>query len=189
MGHEACVLRDALASGLGLEPVALSPVPVLGPIGVAEASLLKDRPDAVFLDLRTSMEYRKAHIAGARWAIRPSLTEALRDAKGPVVIVADDAAAAGLAVETEWPAHLERPRLLDGGMNAWREAGFPVEATPDLPRDADCIDFLFFVHDRHDGNKEAASRYLAWETGLVAQLDAQELAAFRLPPARDALGE
>ena len=30
-------------------------------------------------------------------------------------------------------------------------------------------------------DKEAARRYLAWETGLAAQLDAQELAAFRLP--------
>jgi hypothetical protein len=39
------------------------------------------------------------------------------------------------------------------------------------------------VHDRHDGNKEAARRYLEWETGLVAQLDALELAALRLPTA------
>ena len=68
-------------------------------------------------------------------------------------------------------------------MAAWRAAGLPVEATPDLPADAACIDYLFFVHDRHDGNKEAARRYLAWETGLVAQLDAQERAAFRLPSA------
>jgi hypothetical protein len=62
-----------------------------------------------------------------------------------------------------------------------RAAGLPVAATPELPADGDCIDYLFFVHDRHDGNKEAARRYLAWETGLVAQLDAQERAAFRLP--------
>ena len=61
--------------------------------------------------------------------------------------------------------------------------GLPVQATPALPADADCIDYLFFVHDRHDGNKEAARRYLAWETGLVAQLDAQERSAFRLPTA------
>jgi 3-mercaptopyruvate sulfurtransferase SseA len=73
------------------------------------------------------------------------------------------------------------PLLLEGGMAAWRAAGLPVEATPELPADGDCIDYLFFVHDRHDGNKEAARRYLAWETGLVAQLDAQERAAFRLP--------
>ena len=50
-----------------------------------------------------------------------------------------------------------------------------------LPADKDCIDFLFFVHDRHDGNKEAARQYLAWETYLIAQLDPQELQSFRLP--------
>jgi hypothetical protein len=35
------------------------------------------------------------------------------------------------------------------------------------------------VHDRHDGNKAAARAYLAWETGLIAQLDQRELADFR----------
>jgi hypothetical protein len=44
-----------------------------------------------------------------------------------------------------------------------------------FPPDADCIDFLFFVHDRHDGNKDAARRYLEWETGLIAQLDEDEI--------------
>jgi 3-mercaptopyruvate sulfurtransferase SseA len=100
-----------------------------------------------------------------------------------VVIVADDTAAASWAVESEWPARLGRPKLLEGGLSAWQRAGLPVEATSGTLPDTDCIDFLFFVHDRHDGNKEAARRYLAWETGLVAQLDAQERAAFRLPTA------
>jgi len=35
--------------------------------------------------------------------------------------------------------------------------------------------------DWHDGNKEDARRYLAWETDLVGQLDEQELVSFRLP--------
>jgi len=38
----------------------------------------------------------------------------------------------------------------------------------------ECIDHLFFVHDRHDGNLDAARRYLEWETGLLDQLDDQE---------------
>ena len=46
-------------------------------------------------------------------------------------------------------------------MRRWRDAGLPVEASPGVPSDADCIDYLFFVHDRHDGTKEAARRYLA----------------------------
>jgi hypothetical protein len=56
---------------------------------------------------------------------------------------------------------------------------FPKEletiSSPTLPADSDCIDFLFFVHDRHDGNKDAARRYLEWETSLIAQLDEDEI--------------
>lgn len=135
--------------------------------------------DVAVVDLRAGMAYRAGHIAGARWSIRPRLAQDLAGEARQIVLVADEP---GMA---QWAA-LElsgraAPLLLDGGMAAWREARLSAEATPDSPPDAECIDYLFFVHDRHDGNKEAARRYLAWETGLVAQLDAQELAAFRLP--------
>ena len=131
---------------------------------------------------------RRDRLVQQRVSRQPRLAQALRNERRPVVIVADDAALAGWTVESDWPAGLERPRLLDGGLAAWKKAGLPVEASADSPPDADCIDYLFFVHDRHDGNKEAARRYLAWETGLVQQLDAQEIAAFRLPTAEHAHG-
>jgi hypothetical protein len=59
-----------------------------------------------------------------------------------------------------------------------------MAATPDAPGDADCIDFLFFTHGRHDGNAEAARQYLAWELGLLAQLDAQERGVLSVSSAR-----
>jgi hypothetical protein len=71
-------------------------------------------------------------------------------------------------------------RLVEGGYEAWCDAGLPTEASPDRPLDADCIDFLFFTHGRHDGNADAARQYLAWETGLLAQLDTQERGVFRI---------
>jgi hypothetical protein len=43
------------------------------------------------------------------------------------------------------------------------------------------IDYLFFVHDRHDGNLAAARAYLEWETNLLQQLDQQEQSIFHLP--------
>jgi hypothetical protein len=54
-----------------------------------------------------------------------------------------------------------------------------------VPSDDQCIDFLFFVHDRHDGNLESAKRYLEWEQGLMAQLDDDERAVFRMPSERN----
>jgi hypothetical protein len=96
------------------------------------------------------------------------------------VLVADDPAAAVLAARDLREAGCNELRLLTGGLAAWRDAGLPVIATPDEPADADCIDFLFFTHDRHDGNAAAAREYLAWETGLLDQLDAQERGSFHV---------
>ena len=67
-----------------------------------------------------------------------------------------------------------------GGQEAWRASGLPVAESADDPTDADMIDFLFFTSKRHEGSAEAARQYLAWEVGLVDQLDAQERAAFRI---------
>jgi rhodanese-related sulfurtransferase len=183
MGHDACVLEGGLASGLSLAPVAAPVVPALGTIDAQALAARIERNDAAVIDLRGSMQFRAGHIAQARWSIRPRLAADLKGETRQIVLVADDAALAAWNAASELAGASPAPLLLSGGMAAWSAAGLPVEATPALPADADCIDYLFFVHDRHDGNKEAARRYLAWETGLVAQLDAQERAAFRLPAA------
>jgi len=132
------------------------------------------------IDLRAGMAYRAAHLPRSQWSIRPRLVSELAGCKLPVVLIADYPALARLAAIDMQEAGLPAPRLLTGGLPAWQAAGLPVASSPERPSDTDCIDYLFFVHDRHDGNKEAARRYLAWETGLIAQLDAQELAAFHI---------
>jgi 3-mercaptopyruvate sulfurtransferase SseA len=71
-------------------------------------------------------------------------------------------------------------RLLAGGHEAWRSAGLPVAASAQSPTDAECIDFVFFTHGRHEGNEAAARAYLAWEIGLVDRLDSQERGVFRI---------
>jgi len=181
MGHDASVLEGGLASGLSLAPAAAPAAPALKTIDAQTLSARLAQNDVALIDLRGSMQFRAGHIPQARWSIRPRLAADMKGETRQIVLVADDAALAAWAAASELGAHA--PLLLEGGMPAWRAAGLPLEATPVLPADADCIDYLFFVHDRHDGNKEAARRYLAWETGLVAQLDAQERAAFRLPSA------
>jgi hypothetical protein len=64
-------------------------------------------------------------------------------------------------------------------MTAWRAGGGELSKAPDALAPTERIDFLFFVHDRHAGNKAASREYLAWELGLVAQIDDDERKAFR----------
>ena len=132
------------------------------------------------IDLRPSMTCRAGRIPQAIWSIRPRIAAAAAGSTKPIVLVADDASVAALAARDLSEAGCNDLRQLAGGYAAWRDAGLPVIATPRDPADADCIDFLFFVHDRHDGNADAAREYLAWETGLLDQLDAQERGSFHV---------
>lgn len=187
LGHDAHVLADGLRSGLALSGLtaAMGPstaaLPALPAIDAARLVRALDSGEVVAIDLRASMDYRKAHVPGARWSIRPRLAQAVAGETRPLVLIADQpeiAAAAALSLPAQQRA---LARVLDGGMASWTAAGLPLTASPNEPADRDCIDYLFFVHDRHDGNKAAARQYLAWETNLLSQLDDAELGSYRLP--------
>jgi rhodanese-related sulfurtransferase len=204
LGHEACVLEGgtvaaATLAGLGraVSPVIpeAEPQARLSGTSRSESSAAGCRiaaisPDEVnarlgdgslrLIDLRPSVSYRKEHIAGAVWSIRPRIAAAVGYPAVPVALVADEADLAELAALDLEEAGIGEVRLLAGGHEAACAAGLPVVATPGTPGDAECIDFLFFTHGRHDGDADAARRYLAWEIGLVGQLDAQERAAFSI---------
>lgn len=186
LGHDAHVLRDGLASGVSLPraaPAVPAALPEIDAAALAEG-LATGRLQA--FDLRPSMHYRRAHVPGVQWAIRPRPPALRASAEvGEVALIADDAGVAELFAADWRRREAARPVrfvLLKGGFAAWEAAGQPVQATPGDPPDAACIDYLFFVHDRHDGNKAAARRYLAWETGLLAQLDARERDGYRIRP-------
>jgi rhodanese-related sulfurtransferase len=134
---------------------------------------------AQVIDLRSSMEFRKGHIPGAIWSIRPRIVAAA-DRNKTTVLIVGEADQAVLAAMELVDAGIRNLRDLAGGFRAWRDAGLPVDATPDNPPDLECIDFLFFTARRHDNDPEAARQYLAWETGLLGQLDAQERGVFRI---------
>jgi rhodanese-related sulfurtransferase len=180
LGYDAFVLEDGVRARLK-GPVTAEPVlPRLPEISPVELKRALEAGTCIALDLGPSMGFRKAHIPGSRWSIRSRLAGAAREAAKTTVLVADDAALARLAATELLEAGVADIKLLDGGMAAWTRAGLPTEASPADPPDSECIDYLFFVHDRHGGNREAMKQYLAWETGLIAQLDEQERATFRL---------
>jgi rhodanese-related sulfurtransferase len=167
--------RDALPDGA--PDVA---APGVKMVEAREALAAMDGGARLF-DLRPSMSFRKEHARGAMWACRPTLTrDAARHAPGLLMLIADDDVQAAWIARDLIANGISGASVVTGGHAALVAAGAATEASPDTPADADCIDHLFFVHDRHDGNLEASRQYLAWETGLIAQLNDRERAAFKL---------
>ncbi|MEQ8293771.1 MAG: rhodanese-like domain-containing protein [Roseovarius sp.] len=176
MGHDAVVVRG----GLSLAETAAAPCEAGTLPTISPAELARVSGTVTILDLRSSMAFRKGHVPGAAWAIRPRAAAVAQGLDGQVVLVADDPGVGALFASELAAFTTVECRYLTGGMEGWIAAGEPVAASPDSPPDEEAIDFLFFVHDRHDGNLEASRRYLEWETGLVAQLDPMERAVFQL---------
>lgn len=135
------------------------------------------------LDVRPGMQYRAGHLPGARWVNRSLLEQQLAamgaEEDEAFILVGDAERVACLVPELE-TLGVTRLAWLAEDADAWQAAGVELEVSLEDPDDASCIDYLFFVHDRHDGNLEAARRYLAWETGLLAQLDHQERQVFAI---------
>ena len=170
------------------EPEAIAP-----PEALARAA----SGEALIVDLRPSTAARSTPVPFGHWSIRP-LLPTLPVPGRPVFLVADDPAVAALAAIDLTEAGASRVALVAGGAGALRES--VITNPPDetarqaamrgdangavlasaMPTDAQAIDFLFFVHDRHDGNLDASRRYLEWEIGLVAQLSPGERATFRM---------
>lgn len=178
MGWEAVVLKQGAAANVAAPPVAAVQPPQPAALSVQELADELRQGAFQLVDIRSSMEYRAGHLAGARWSIRPRLDRLQLVPGDPVILIASSPAVAALASASLREQDITQVRIHCGTLEQWRAAKLPMAATPDLPPDSDCIDFLFFVHNRHDGNKQAARQYLEWETNLIRQIDPQERARF-----------
>jgi rhodanese-related sulfurtransferase len=178
MGHEVHVLIEGVKADLRAHAGPTPQMPALAK--VAPGELAAFMRNGKLIDLRTSGAFRKSHVEGARWSIRPVIGTHASGGQ-PIALMADDAGTVGLAATDLLAAGATDVRIVDGTLEQCAAAGVKLVATSNEPADAERIDFLFFVHDRHEGNKEAAQGYLAWETGLIKQLHDSERASFRLP--------
>jgi rhodanese-related sulfurtransferase len=177
MGHEVYVLEEGVRARFDVAP---GPAPVLPLLPRLRAEALPAfLRRGTLLDLRPSAAFRKAHVDGSRWCIRPNLSGLALEGRS-IALLAEDPRIAALAALDLREAGVGDVHWVDGALAECAAAGLQIVSEPELPPDAERIDFLFFVHDRHDGNKESARAYLAWETGLLQQLHASERASFRV---------
>src|SRR5262249_125582 len=155
---EACVLEGGIAAARQIDLPRLASakgkLPAAAAMSAAELSAkLADRTAQV-IDLRPSMTYRKEHVAGAIWSIRPKIAERADQAK-TTMLIADAPDLADLATLDLAEAGCRDVHLLSGGHDAARAAGVPMASSPGTPSDAECIDFLFFTAKRHDNDADA----------------------------------
>jgi len=189
-GYEASVLEGGAAAARNFNWQRARAVPPAGAepsaLAAGEAAQPLARGSLSIIDLRSSLAYRQGHIAGAIWSIRPRLGAAAAGTGKTVLLVAEEPAIARLAAIDLGEAGCRDVRLLAEPPEAWVAAGLPIATSSAEPADAARIDFLFFTAKRHEGTAEAAKaarQYLAWEVGLIHQLDTQERGAFRIAQA------
>jgi rhodanese-related sulfurtransferase len=185
LGHEAYVFESGVSglADMGLPKSSNGPeYAALESISAADAKAMVDNGSVQLVDIRGSTTYREGHINGAVWSIRPRITAAVQD-NAPVLLVADCPGEAALAAIELSEAGIKVSGLLSGDVMDWKAAGFEIVETPNIPADADCIDFLYLTPERNQGNLDDARAYLAWEVGLIDQLDEHERGVFAIVPA------
>ncbi len=90
--------------------------------------------DLIVLDVRERDQFEAGHIPGARLLPRGQLelrvNEALPDPTVRILVCCEFGRISTLAAATLRQMGFQRTVALDGGMKAWREAGYPVESGP-----------------------------------------------------------
>lgn len=186
MGYDARLLEvDAALSGTEagapVTAATLAPPQGVRMIDGAEAVALADR--AAVLDAGPGMAYRAAHAGGAVWAIRPDLaarSNVIAPAAAVLVMADSDNRALLVAGDLARLYPGKDIAVLRGGLTSWRDAGGKVASSPAIPADDDCKDYLFWAHDRQQGNDVATMTYFNWELGLPDQIDRDGTAIFTI---------
>lgn len=149
------------------------------PAAVTAPELNASLPHTLVVDLDTSLRYRDGHVPGAWFAVRANMARTVPEmlARQPgvsrIVLVSPDGEMAALAAaEAEAAAGGVPVAILTGGMQAWRQAGLPVEAghvrMADPPTDVWYRPYDF--RDTREKVEEAMRQYLDWEVDLVPQV-------------------
>ena len=188
MGHDVSILGEDMSQALTSKVnYTVANTVIDAPLVSPEGAFGRVSNGAILVDASRSQDYRSGHARASIWITRSRVTT-LDCRLNDTIIVTGQEKSLILGVVSDFlKLGFTNMFWFEGSPEIWSRAGFEIEQTPDYPIDQECIDFLFFVHDRHDGNMDAARRYLEWETGLLAQLDDQERGILQPPQSNSTL--
>ena len=89
---------------------------------------LMNNEDAVLLDVRSTDEFARGHVAQAKNIPAPLLAERMAELKKdkPVIVLCQNGTSAGTSANALRAAGFSRVLVLDGGLSAWVAASLPV---------------------------------------------------------------
>lgn len=148
--------------------------------GELKAALQSGEP-MVLVDLSFSRNFRSGHIKEANWCIRQRLEAALvlRQPVGLLVLTSEDSVIAHLAAaDTKRLDARQIVRVLRGGNQAWKAAGFPLVDGIDA-RLTEVDDIWERPYDTALGQEQRMKNYLEWEVQLMDQANRDGTVDFR----------
>jgi rhodanese-related sulfurtransferase len=144
---------------------------------------LKTKSNTLILDFASSLRYRAGHIPGAAFAIRARLANHLEEFGGKEIACTSPDGRLARYAAAELSILLKRDiPALEGGTDAWRAAGLPLEAGE--TRMLEPPEDVYYKPYDHKSQVEAAMRdYLQWEVNLLEQIRRDPDCRFRdFPP-------
>ncbi|WP_133650012.1 rhodanese-like domain-containing protein [Paraburkholderia flava] len=101
-----------------------------GGLSSAEATQLINRRNAVVVDLRSAEDFAKGHLPSARHLefaeLQAKVGQLVKNKSNPVLLVCQTGQQSNKAVRVVQDAGYAEVYVLQGGVNAWQQAGMPV---------------------------------------------------------------
>jgi rhodanese-related sulfurtransferase len=101
-----------------------------GGLSAAEATQLINRRNAVIVDLRPAADYAGGHLPSARHLefaeLQAKIGQIAKNKGNPVLLVCQNGLQSNKASRVVREAGYAEVHVLQGGLNAWQQAGMPV---------------------------------------------------------------
>ncbi len=151
---------------------------------IAELRKRLEKQEVALVDVASSASFQENHIPGAWWGIRARLGKDLSKVGQikTLILTSEDGTLAHLTARDLKEQKFE-PEIfvLDGGTTVWIKAGLPTSKGMEKAI-SELHDMWYMPYMHPDAPEQAKRGYLEWEYGLVAQIERDGTAKFRIFP-------
>jgi len=126
----ALIAPTAMAKDMTAKEMVTTAKQNITEVSVSDAKALLDKGGYIFLDVRTSKEFKMGHIPGAmhlaRGLLEFKIAKAVPDKNANIIVYCKSGGRGSLATYTLGQMGYN-VKNMDGGWKAWEKAGYPIE--------------------------------------------------------------